>query len=122
MDGTVIAQRANTSAFASGTIMLGLMDVFPSIAAPARDSFVLFDNVRVENLAPPIQFTALTRAPDGPVMLTLSSALGDSFQLETSTDLTIWQPLASLTATNQPLQFTDPSATPDGIRYYRAKR
>ena len=122
MDGTVIAQRTNTSAFTSGTIMLGLMDVFSSIAAPARDSFVLFDNVRVENLAPPIRFTAITRQPDGPVTLTFSSALGDSFRLETSTNLTTWQPLATLTATNQPLQFTDPSATAETLRYYRARR
>jgi len=122
MDGTVIAQRTNTSGFTSGTIMLGLMDVFPSIATPARDSFVLFDNVRVENLAPPIRFTAITRQPDGHVALTLSSALGDSFRLETSTNLTTWQPLANLTATNQPLQFTDSSATAETLRYYRARR
>lgn len=122
MDGTVIALRTNTSAFTSGNIMLGLMDVFPSIAAPARDSFVLFDNVRVENLAPPIQFTAITRQPNGHVALTLSSALGDSFRLETSTNLTTWQPLANLTATNQPLQFTDTSATAETLRYYRARR
>ena len=122
MDGTVIALRTNTSAFASGNIMLGLMDVFPSIAAPARDSFVLFDNVRVENLAPPIQFTAITRQPNGHVALTLNSALGDSFRLETSTNLTTWQPLANLTATNQPLQFTDTSATEETLRYCRARR
>jgi len=122
MDGTIIAQRTNTSAFTSGNIMLGLMDVFPSIAAPARDSFVLFDNVRVENLAPPIQFTAITRQPNGDVALTLSSALGDSFQLESSTNLTTWQPLANLTATNQPLQFTDTSASTETLRYYRTRR
>lgn len=121
MDGTVIAQRTNTSAFTSGNIMLGLMDVFPSIAAPARDSFVLFDNVRVENLAPPIQFTAITRQSNGHVALTLSSALGDNFWLETSTNLVSWQPLANLTATNQALQFEDTSAT-TSLRYYRARR
>jgi hypothetical protein len=122
MDGTVIAQRTNTTAFTSGNIMLGLMDVFPSIAAPAPDSFVLFDNVRVENLAPPIQFTAITRQSNGPVALTLSSALGDTFWLETSTNLTAWQPLGNLTATNQPLLFLDANATEDGLRYYRARR
>ncbi len=50
MNGTVIATRSNTSGFTNGTIMLGLMDVFPSIASPVADSFVLFDNVRVEDL------------------------------------------------------------------------
>lgn len=122
MDGTILAQRTNTSAFTSGNIMLGLMDVFPSIAAPARDSFVLFDNVRVENLAPPIQFTAITREANGHVALTLSSALGDSFRLETSTNLVSWQPLATLTATNHPLQFIDNTAASETTRYYRARR
>lgn len=50
IDGTVIAQRTNTTSFTSGNVMLGLMDVFPSIAAPAKDAFILFDNVRVEDL------------------------------------------------------------------------
>ena len=47
---------------------------------------------------------------------------GDSFRLETSTNLTTWQPLANLTATNQPLQFTDTSATEETLRYCRARR
>jgi hypothetical protein len=122
MDGTVIAHRTNTSAFTSGTIMLGLMDVFPSIATPARDSFVLFDNVRVENLAPSIQFTAITRQANSQVTLTLSSALGDSFRLETSTNLTTWQLLGHLTMTNVPLSFTDTAAASEPVRYYRASR
>lgn len=48
MNGNLIAQRTNTSAFTSGNIMIGYMDVFSSIASPAADSFILFDNVRVE--------------------------------------------------------------------------
>lgn len=51
LDDTLIAQRTNASAFASGNIMLGFMDVFPSIASPASNAFVIFDNVRVENLS-----------------------------------------------------------------------
>ncbi len=51
LNGTIIAQRTNTSAFASGTIMLGYMDPFSSIASSTNDAFILFDNVRVENLS-----------------------------------------------------------------------
>jgi len=51
INGTTIAQRANTSSFTSGDIMLGLMDIFPSIANPASQCYVLYDNVRVENLS-----------------------------------------------------------------------
>jgi hypothetical protein len=44
----LIAQRVNTSPFTNGTIMIGYMDTFSSIASPAADAFLLFDNVRVE--------------------------------------------------------------------------
>jgi Immunoglobulin domain len=54
MNGTIIAQRTNTSIYTNGTIMLGLMDVFPSIASPASQCYVLFDNVSVENLSAPV--------------------------------------------------------------------
>jgi hypothetical protein len=122
IDGTVICLRTNTSPFTRGNVMLGFMDTFNSIAAPAKDAFVLFDNVRVENFAPPIQFTAITRQPNGHITLALTSALGDAFRLETSTNLTTWQPLANLLATNQPLSFIDTSTSANALRYYRAKR
>ena len=51
INGNLIAQRTNTSNFTNGTIMLGYMDLFSSIASPAADAFVLFDNVRVETFA-----------------------------------------------------------------------
>jgi len=57
LDGKLIAQRVNASAFTNGNVMLGYMDLFNSIATPAEAAFVLFDNVRVETLvlpAPPV--------------------------------------------------------------------
>jgi hypothetical protein len=48
MNGELIAQRPNPSGFTNGNIMIGYMDVFSSIANPAEDAFVIFDNVRVE--------------------------------------------------------------------------
>lgn len=122
MDGTIIAQRANTSGFTNGDIMLGLMDPFSSIANPARDCFVLFDNVRVENLSPPISFLAITRELDGGISLALASALGDSFTLESSTNLVDWQPLATLALTNNPLTFVDTNVTAHAAVFYRARR
>lgn len=64
LDGTVVAQRTNTSTFTAGDVMLGYMDTFPSIANPAKDAFVLFDNVRVEDLSgAALQPPAITSAP-----------------------------------------------------------
>jgi len=121
MNGTVVAQRTNTSAFTNGTIMLGLMDPFTSIANPARECFVLFDNVRVENLAPPISFQAIDRQPDGTVALSLNSAFGDSFWLERSTNLLTWQNIGTVAMTNPPAIFMDSNA-PAEAAFYRGRR
>lgn len=53
INGQLIAQRVNDSAFINGNVMLGYMDLFNSIANPAEDAFVIFDNVRVETLVLP---------------------------------------------------------------------
>ena len=63
LDGTVVAQRTNTSSFTSGDVMIGYMDVFTSIASPTNDAFVIFDNVRVENLNSPIYPPSITTQP-----------------------------------------------------------
>jgi len=122
MNGTLIAQRTNSSVFTGGKIMLGLMDPFPSVANPIRDTFVIFDNVRVENLAPPMNIQNLVRQPDGTIALTLNSALGDNFTLESSTDLVNWQPVTGLTLTNNPITITNTPAGPRDTLYYRTRR
>jgi hypothetical protein len=122
MNGVTVATRTNSSAFTNGTIMLGLMDVFPSIANPARDCFVLFDNVRVENLAPPISFQNIQRGTNGTITLTLNSALGDIFNLERATNLFNWQPLASVAMTNNPFIYVDGTAPASATIFYRARR
>ena len=67
LDGTVVAQRTNTSVFTAGDIMLGFMDPFSSIANPPEDAFVLFDNVRVEDLnAAALQPPGITSQPATP--------------------------------------------------------
>jgi hypothetical protein len=62
MNGNLIAQRPNPSSFTNGDIMIGYMDLFTSIASPAADAFILFDNVRVE-LAVPIIAPSITGQP-----------------------------------------------------------
>ncbi len=54
MNDNLIAQRFNTSQFTNGTVMIGYMDTFSSIASPAADAFILFDNVRVEVSVPAV--------------------------------------------------------------------
>lgn len=47
LNGMLIALRLDTS-LTSGNLMLGYMDTYASIADPAEDNFVIYDNVRVE--------------------------------------------------------------------------
>ena len=46
----VIARHTNSGAGNSGTIMLGNIDSFGSIASPAEDNYVIYDNLRVVDL------------------------------------------------------------------------
>ncbi len=54
MNGMVIASRPVADEFlgvrTEGTVMLGYMDLFDSIANPKEDNFVVYDNIRVVNL------------------------------------------------------------------------
>ncbi|MDB6122573.1 MAG: hypothetical protein JWQ71_1566 [Pedosphaera sp.] len=47
LNGTVVAQRTNTSSYTSGNVMIGYMDVYSSIASPPQENYIIFDNVRV---------------------------------------------------------------------------
>lgn len=50
INGYVIAEKSSAFGWTSGNIMLGLMDVFNSIADPREENFIVFDNVRVVDL------------------------------------------------------------------------
>ena len=49
LDGVLIAGRTDAT-YSSGNIMIGYMDLFNSLAIPADENFVIYDNVRVELL------------------------------------------------------------------------
>lgn len=122
IDGGVISLRTNTSSFTSGKPMIGLMDVFPSIANPARDSFVLFDNFRVENLTPPPIRFLQAQPSSGGVSLTLTSAPNDTLWLESTTNLTQWDLRSLLMTTNGTAAFFDATSPTESRRFYRAHR
>ncbi len=65
INGYVIAEHTQGAATFNqtmGTIMIGNMDPFSSIASPKQDNFVIFDNVRVVNLdlEPPRPVVSIT--------------------------------------------------------------
>ena len=111
LDDTLVAQRTNGSAFTAGAIMIGFMDTFNSIASPGRDAFVLFDNVRVEDLASQAKFLSATISSDGVAHLTFSAVPDHVYALEASTNLTDWQSIAtSLVSSGGPISFSDGAA------------
>jgi hypothetical protein len=79
MNGVVIAQSTNASGYNSGNIMVGLMDTYPSIANPDSQCYVLFDNVRVEDLtAAPTIAPAITNLQSGAFCVGATAALSVS--------------------------------------------
>ena len=68
--------------------------------------------------------TLLTLGPvtplaNGTVAVTVNGALGDTWQIQASTNLVDWAPLTSVTITNVPMQFFDQGATSLNRRFYR---
>jgi hypothetical protein len=121
LDGTLIAQRTNSSSFTSGKIMLGFMDTFNSIANPSADAFVLFDNVRIEELTSRPRFLSIARLTNQRTDLVLAGVLAQSYSLDVSSNCVDWSTVAVLHITNAPVLFTDLSATNPPPRFYRAR-
>ncbi len=51
--------------------------------------------------------------------VTIAGALGDTWQIQASTDLLNWSTLSTVTITNVPMQFLDEGATNLPHRFYR---
>ncbi|MGZ5543143.1 MAG: immunoglobulin domain-containing protein, partial [Limisphaerales bacterium] len=124
MNGTIVAQRPNTSVFTNGTIMLGLMDVFPSLASPVAESYVIFDNVSVEDLSAtlpnPAQLQSIAANTNSTISMSWLVTPSTTYLLQIKTNLNdaLWattgtynSPSASLSLTDGPL--VDPQ------RFYR---
>jgi hypothetical protein len=69
----------------------------------------------------PPRLAALRSVTNGPFQMQLTSWAGITFQIETSSDLTIWTPWTSVTTTNRVTRIEDPRAATDGQRFYRTR-
>jgi hypothetical protein len=119
LDGTVIAQRTNASSFKAGNLMLGYMDPFSSIASAPQDAFVLFDNVRVEDLSDRFRFLSVNILTNGAVRMVFSATPGQTYTVEASTNLSAWTPFQTVYCTNGPLSVIDATAPNFNRRFYR---
>jgi hypothetical protein len=117
MNGNLIAQRPNISAFTNGTIMLGYMDLFSSIASPAQDAFVLFDNVRVELVTSTIA-PAVTSQPQ-PISIFPGQDASFAVAATGSAPLAFqWRFNGANIPGATSNSFTQPNAQPENVGYY----
>jgi uncharacterized lipoprotein YddW (UPF0748 family) len=69
----------------------------------------------------PGAFTAVQMLPDGRLRLEISGSPGATYQLEGSTNLTHWLPLATLELPAGSAEFLDPGALTNPQRFYRTR-
>ena len=70
-------------------------------------------------IPPPLHLQAILTPRYG-LVLGLDGPLGETCQIEASTDLVTWQQVTNLTVTTAPLYFQDPATTNFEQRFYRA--
>jgi hypothetical protein len=121
LDRTLVAVHTNSGVFRAGNIMLGLMDTFSSIANPVEDAFVLFDNVRVEELDRTFRILSASVGQGQRCELMFSAIPGQTYAVEMSDDLGAWTELLRVTASNAPVRVAD-GANTNSRRFYRVRR
>jgi hypothetical protein len=82
--------------------------------------FVVSSNASLSVLNPPFGFDSITALPDHNVQFAFTGPLGN-YVIETSTNLTFWQVLTSVSNATGTVQFTDLTATNQPASFYRAK-
>jgi GH25 family lysozyme M1 (1,4-beta-N-acetylmuramidase) len=117
IDGIRIATITNAS-FTASNVCVGFWDPFASLSSNNVINFGLVDNVRVEV---PAVAPILTLQTGAIYSLIGSGLTGATYILETSTDLTIWTPFTSLTATNGAFEYDFVPSVGDAQRFFRAR-
>lgn len=75
LNGQVFSSYTNNTPWKSGTVMIGYSDLFNSIATLLEETWVLFDNVRVERVRKVVVDTADNASPAGDGKTSLLEAL-----------------------------------------------
>ncbi|MPN02855.1 hypothetical protein SDC9_150076 [bioreactor metagenome] len=102
------------------TFMLGLCDLFKSVANPVQDAFVLFDNILVEDTSDAERVLSTGVKPGGGLQFTFSAIPGVDYEVDRSTNLTVWEVEQTLRTNRPPLRMTAPLQ--EGPLFYRVRR
>jgi hypothetical protein len=117
VDGVRLAVISNAS-FTDNNVCVGFWDPFASLSDNNTLSFGLVDNVRVEVPAVAPILTLQTGAAFSLMGIGLTGA---TYILETSTNLSDWTILTSLTATNGAFESNFVPSAGDTQRFFRAR-
>jgi hypothetical protein len=117
VDGVLIADISNAT-FTANNVFVGFWDPFASLTDNTNLSFGLVDNVRVEV---PAIAPLLTLQTGATFKLIGSGQTGANYILESSTNLTDWTTVTSLTATNGAFEFDFVPLNEDAQRFLRAR-
>ncbi len=116
VDGILFASITNAS-FTASNVFVGFWDPFASLSSNNAVNFGLVDNVRVEVPAVAPFLTLQTGAAYG---IFGSGLTGATYLLQTSTNLTDWTTVTSLTATNGSFEYDFVPPAGDAQRFFRA--
>jgi hypothetical protein len=88
----------------------------------AKEVEVIIRNFRFVPFGDPsaARFTNILRAPDGQLQAVLSGVFDRFYEIQGATNLTDWQTLAELRATNATFTFTEAGSAPPSRKFYRA--
>jgi hypothetical protein len=117
IDGIRFASISNTT-FASSNVFIGYWDPFASVSDNSALSFGLVDNLRVEV---PVVAPVINLQTGATWQLTGKGRTGETYVIETSTNLINWTTVTSLTATNGMFEFDFVPQTDNARRFFRAR-
>jgi len=123
LNGAIIAQYTNTTAYTNGNLMLGYLDFVNSIGDV--NSFALFDNVRVErlNVAPVQVFSPIVASQQ--FSFSFATELYETYTVQRTTSLNPpnWTGYTNIIGNGGPQTITVPlSAITSGEQFFRVNR
>lgn len=115
LNGELVAQYTNTTAYTNGNIMIGYWDYLSGVGVP--DNYAIIDNIVVSASIPPPMLSNPVRS-GGQFQFTLTGEANVNYIIEASTNLQSWTPVATNSSPNASRNIT--INAPNSRSFYRA--
>ena len=125
-DSSVVGQVSGTVPASAGQFQLdeagiAQWDATFTSTAPAQSHQYLLKRAALFPPAPVLSLASAHPLGANGFQFALQGLPGQTYQIETSTNLANWSVIGSVLATNTPVLFLDPAATNHARRFYRAR-